>query len=345
MAQATNYFPSQNVSVWFEKEDKVGRSQDDTVDNAGLKKLQVTSFTIPEASVPVEYSAQRAGQFVTTASQGHHAEGTKMWTFETTLRGTPDSVLLATEAVFEDGATEAVLNNDYAFPTASYQHDSTSSVGTFNIRFIDAGADATKHNVVCRGCVGTGFTLTEDIGSEGGELVCTIQWATAYMPDNASAQADDDITSAQYDTGTPKNIRSLASGSSGINGGALEELVIQSWELSVNRTIERIHYADNTSGTFEPFGYAMTGGFEITGSLTVIRNDDVHDLLAKFYDSNTVDVNIQESSNFTIALDKCLLNEPTIDNGGAVLMETIPFTVVGADDISSPTKMLGITIA
>ena len=56
MAQATNYFPSQDVSVWIEKETKVGRSQDDTVDNAGLKKLQVTSFTIPEASVPLEFS-------------------------------------------------------------------------------------------------------------------------------------------------------------------------------------------------------------------------------------------------------------------------------------------------
>ena len=47
MAQATNYFPSQNVSVWYEKETKVGRSQDDTVDNAGLTKLQTTSFSIP----------------------------------------------------------------------------------------------------------------------------------------------------------------------------------------------------------------------------------------------------------------------------------------------------------
>ena len=164
------------------------------------------------------------------------------------------------------------------------------------------------------------------------------------MP-NSGTDADDAISSPAYDTGTPKNIRSLATGSSGINGGALEELVIQSWELSVSRTIERIHYKDSTSGTFEPFGYAMTGGFEVTGSMTVIRNDDVNDLLAKFYDSNTVDVNIQESSNFAIALDKCLINEPTIDNGGAVLMETIPFTVVGADDISSTTKMVGITIA
>ena len=345
MAQATNYFPSQNVSVWLEKETKVGRSQDDTVDNAGLKKLQVTSFTIPEASVPLEFSSPRSGQFTTTATQGHHSQGTKMWTFETTLRGTPASVLYATEAVFEDASSEAVLNNDYAFPTAGYKHDSESSVGTFNIRFIDAGSDAAKHNVVCRGCVGTGFTLSEAIGSEGGELVCTISWATAYMPDNVSAQADDDISSAAYDTGTPKNIRAIATGSSGINGGALEELVIQSWELSVNRTIERIHYADATDGSYEPFGYAMTGGFEVTGSMTVIRNDDVHDLMAKFYDSNTVDINIQESSNFAIALDKCLLGESTIDNGGAVLMQTIPFTVVGADDISSSTKMLGITIA
>ena len=345
MAQATNYFPSQNVSVWYEKEDKVGRSQDDTVDNAGLKKLQTIGFSIPEASVPVEYSAQRAGHFTMTASQGHHSQGTKMWTFDTTLRGTPNSVLLATEAVFESASSEAILYNNYAFPSAGYKHDSETSVDTFNIRFIDAGADATKHNIVCRGCVGTGFTISEDIGSEGGELVVTINWATAYMPDNASAQADDDITSAGYDTGTPKNIRSLASGSTGINGGALEELVVQSWELSVSRTIERIHYADTTDGSYEPLGYAMVGGFEVTGSMTVIRNDDVHDLLAKFYDSNTVDINIAESSNFAVALDKCFLNEPTIDNGGAVLTETIPFTVVGADDISSATKMVGITIA
>ena len=339
MAQATNFFPSQNVSVWFQNETNVG----DQPDDAGLKKLQVTSFTIPESSVPVEYSSARAGQFVTTATQGHHSQGTKMWTFDTVLRGTPDSVLLACESVFEDGSSEATLNNDYTFPSANYLNGA-GSAKTFEIRFEDAGADSTHNNVVCQGCVGTGFTLSEDIGSEGGELVCTINWATAFMP-NTGTDADDAITSPAYDTGTPKNIRSLASGSTGINGGALEELVIQSWELSVNRTIERIHYKDTTDGVYEPFGYAMTGNFEIAGSMTVIRNDDVHDLLAKFYDSNTVDINIQESSGFAIALDKCLINEPTIDNGGAVLTETIPFTVVGADDISSSTKMLGITIA
>ena len=336
MAQATNYFPSQNVEVYYQKETNVGTQPDD----AGLKKLQVTSFSIPEASVPVEYSAQRAGLFVQTASQGHHSQGTKMWTFDTTLRGTPESVLLATEAVFEDASSEATLNNNYSFPHANYKNGA-SSAATFEFRFEQGGSDSTLNNLVLQGCVGTGFTLSEDIGSEGGELVCTINWATAFSPTYGS----DAITSLAYDTGTPKNIRSLDDSATGINGGALEELVIQSFELSVSRTIERIHYKDTTDGSFAPFGYAMVGGFEVTGSITAIRNDDIHDLLAKFYDSNTVDINIAESSGFAIALDKCFLNEPSIDNGGAVLMETIPFTVVGADNIGSATKMVGITIA
>ena len=334
MAQATNFFPSQDVQVWFQKETNVG----DQADDAGLKKLQVTGFTIPEASFPLEFSSPRSGQFVTTATQGHHSQGTKLFTFETTLRGTPDSVLLATDAVFEAASSEAVINNDYTFPVANYKNGAASAK-TFEIRFENGGADSTLNNLVCQGCVGTGFTLTSDIGSEGGELVCTIQWATGFVPQYGG----DALTSEAYDTGTPKNHRELDEASCLIDSG--NEVVIQSYELSVSRTIERVHYKDNTDGSYEPFGYVMTGNFEVTGSVTVIRNDDVHDLLANFYNSTTVDINIANASNYAIALDKCLLGEASIDNGGAVLMETIPFTVVGADDISSSTKMLGITIA
>ena len=336
MAQATNYFPSQNVSIWYQAETEVGSQPDD----AALKKLQATSFTIPEASVPVEYSSARSGQFVTTANQGHHSEGTKLWTFDTTLRGSATSILLATGAVFEDGTSEAVLNNDYAFPLNSYKHASSNSPNTYDIRFEDAGSDATHNNHVMHGCVGTGFTLSQDIGSEGGEMTCVINWATAYMP--GVGDGDDAITSPAYDTATPFNIRSLTAASSEIESG--NDMVIQSWELSVNRTIERIHYRDTTSGTFAPMGYAMTGAFEVTGSMTVIRNDDVYDLMANFRNSTTVDINLTDGT-FVLELDKCLLNEPTIDTGGAVLTETIPFTVVGADDISSTTQMVGITTA
>ena len=333
MAQATNFFPSQNVSVWYQAETNVG----DQPDDAGLKKLQVTGFTIPEASFPLEFSSPRSGQFTTTDSQGHHSQGTKMWTFETTLRGTPDSILLATAAVYEDGSSEAVLNNNYTFPTSTYLNGASSAT-TFEIRFEDGGADTTLNNLVCQGCIGTGFTISEDIGSEGGEMVVTIQWATAYVPQYGG----DAISSAAYDTGSAFNIRSLTAASSEIDSG--NDMVIESWELSVSRTIERVHYKDTTDGTYEPFGYVMTAPFEVTGSMTVIRNDDVHDLLANFYNSAVVDINLTDGT-FVLSADKCLLGEASIDNGGAVLINTIPFTVVGADDISSATKMLGITTA
>ena len=170
MAQSTNFNPSQNVSVWIQNETTVGAEPDD----AGLKRLQASSFTIPEASVPLEFSSPRSGQFITTATQGHHSEGTKLWTFDTTLRGTPYNVLLATRAVFEQAASTAELDNDYIFPTADYTVATGSGANTFDIRFVNAGTKAAAETVECGGCVGTGFTLSEDIGSEGGELVCTI---------------------------------------------------------------------------------------------------------------------------------------------------------------------------
>ena len=336
MAQATNFNPSQNVSVWIQNEAVVGTEPDD----AALKRLQATSFTIPEASVPVEYSSPRSGQFTTTATQGHHSEGTKLWTFDTTLRGTPTSVLLACEAVFEQGTSTVELDNDYIFPTTGYTVATGSGAKTFDIRFVNAGTKAAAETIECGGCVGTGFTLSEDIGSEGGELVCTINWATGFMPVHSAT----DISSPAYDEGTPKNIRNLALTTAELGSG--NDLVVQSWEISCNRTIERVHYSDITSGSFAPFGYAMTGPFEITGSLTVIRNETIHDILANFYNSTSLDLKLAEASNFSIDMNKVLLGESTVDNGCAVLTQTIPFTAVADEDIGgSSEQVLGIEIA
>jgi len=336
MAQSQVFNPSQNVSVWIQNETTVGSEPDD----AALTRLQATSFTIPEASVPLEFSSPRSGQFTATATQGHHSEGTKMWTFETTLRGTPTSVLLACEAVFEQGSSTAELDNDYIFPTTGYTVATGSGAKTFDIRFVNGGTKAAAETIECGGCVGTGFTLTEDIGSEGGELVCTIQWATGFMPVHSAT----DISSPAYDEGTPKNIRNLALTTAELGSG--NDLVVQSWEISCSRTIERVHYADITSGSFAPFGYVMTSPFEITGSLTVIRNETVHDLLASFYNSTALDLKLAEASNFTIDMDKVLLGESTVDSGGAVLLQTIPFTAVADEDIGgSSEQVLGITIS
>ena len=333
MARAVDFKASQNIELFTLPEAETG-----TAVIAALKKLQIVSFSIPEASVPVEYSAQRAGSFTQLSSQAHHSEGTKMWTFDTTLRGTVDSILLATDALFEDATSEAALSSSYAFPQASYKHGATAAV-TRTFFFRNGGsADAYDHLIV-RGCVGTGFTLTEDMGSEGGELVVTINWATAYMPTYTDTDISGDLV---FDSGIPKNIRALAHATTVLG---TKELVVHSWELSCSRTIERIGFADTTQGTFNPLGYAMTGGFEVTGSITAVRNTDTAALLAKFHDSLPVVLNIQETdADFIIAAPICYINEPTIDSGGPMLMQTIPFTIVGSDTVSvAGVEMLGIT--
>jgi len=337
MAQATNFFPSQGVELYFQKEGVVGTSPDD----ADLIKLQATSFTIPEASAPVEISSQRAGSFVTQESQGNHAEGTKLWTFDTVFKGTLRAVRLATEALFEDGGSDgtAFLMNTYTFPTTSYKDG--ESANTFEFRFEQAGADNDYNNVKVNGCIATGMTLAEDIGSEGGELVCTINWATAYYPTYVNTALGG---TSVHDTDTPRNIRNLNAPNTVIDS---EEIVLQSFEISATRTIERVHYQNTTSGDYKPFGYVMTGGWEITGSLTAIRNDDIYDMIAKFRDGNTANLSIGESggTNFAILCPKIYINEPTIDNGGAVLTQTIPFTAVANNDMSSGSALLQVNIA
>ena len=335
MAQASNYFPSQNVELYYQKEAVVGTSPD----NNDLIKLQTTGFTIPEASVPVEYSAPRSGQFVTQESQGRHAEGTKLWTFDTTLKGTLKSVRLATEALFEDGGSDgtAHLFNTYSFPTTQYKDG--ESANTFEFRFENAGPDNSTNNVLVNGCVATGMSLTQDIGSEGGELVCTINWATGYYPTYGSAALGGTTV---HDTDTPRNIRSLNIPNTVIDS---EQLVVQNWELSVSRTLERIHYQNTTSGNYKPFGYAMTGGFEVTGSITAVRNDDIHDLSAKFRNNSSCAIEIGQASGFHWKIPKAFINETSVDNGGTVLLQTIPFTGVANNDMASASSLLEVAIS
>ena len=338
MARSTDYIASKNIEVMIINEATVG-----TAVIAGLKKYQVTAFTIPEASVPVEYSAGRAGFFTAGASQGHHAEGNKTWTFDTTLRGTPEAMKLAMDAVCEDNASAFEIANDYAFPQASYKHGSTSSPNTFTVFFNHGGYGDNANHMYLRGCVATGVSISQDIGSEGGEATITINWATGYYPTYTDTAA---AATTTYDEGSAKNIRNLAHSETYINDGSdAHEVTLHSWELNITRPMERIGFVDTTSGSFAPHGYAMTGQFEVAGSVMVVKNKEVGDLLPRFYNGGTVQIKIATSDDFSVQMNKCFINEPSTDNGGPVLMESIPFTVVGDDTVGTSAPILSITWA
>ena len=52
------------------------------------------------------------------------------------------------------------------------------------------------------------------------------------------------------------------------------------------------------------------------------------------------------ASDFSVDVPKAMLGESTVDNGGAVLTQNIPFTAVADEDIGgSSEQVLGIEIA
>ncbi len=336
---ATNYQATSDIRVLIGTEATFGTVALST--NAGVwKELPVTSFTVPEVSAPIEIAAQRSSEYVQFASQAIHRPDQKIYTFDLTMKGTPTSVLQACQLMFEDGSSEADFTGDYAFPKNTYK-DGTASTSQVTVIFENAGSDATLNDLQCVSCVATGMSITEDIGSESGQMVCTVNMMTGYQPSHVNFADVETVsyTTGSYtkDTATPKNIRDLTT--STLN---TQPLTVMSFEISLSRTIERIHYSETTD--YKPFGYAMSGALECTGSITAKRDDEVHDLLANFKDNSANTIAIAESSGMTIDIPKAIINEAASDTGGTFMTQTIPFTALGTDATSSAT-IFGITIA
>ena len=176
------------------------------------------------------------------------------------------------------------------------------------------------------------------VDSENGELICVLNCMTAYKP----AYVNQGLGTPTKLSGVAKNIKDLTTYN--MNNGSPRDLHIMSWEISLTRSVERIATKDYTN--YKPYGYAMVGQWEVTGSVTCKRDTSIEHLLATL-SSGTFALNLAEASNFTISMPKCKVNEATMDNGGSIMMQTIPFTAYCEDpDATDGTEnILSITIA
>lgn len=328
MAYDTQFQPSQDIIVYLGVEATFGTA---TLAGGTWHKPQVTSFSLPESASPVELASQRTGVAVNFSNQVNHRPDTKVYTFDLTLRGTVSSIARACQLMFEDSSSAHALTGAYAFPT-TYK-DGTSSTSQMTVLFKNGGQSDSdsKGDLVCKSCVATGISFTEDTGSEGGDLMVTINLMTAYQPSHSSLTP----SSSTDDTGSAKNIRSLTNSTT----LATNPLMLYSWELGISRTVERISYKDTTN--FDPYGYAMTGAMDVTGSLSAKMDAETYDLISSFH-SGTGALNIQESSGFTVSVPLVAINEAAIDGGGSHMIQTLPFIAVGnststSDDIVSIT--------
>jgi len=328
MAYDTQFQPSQDIVVYLGVEATFGTA---TLAAGTWYKPQVTSFSLPESASSVEMAAQRSGAAVNFSNQVNHRPDTKVYTFDLTLRGTVSSIARACQLMFEDSSSAHTLTGTYAFPT-TYK-DGTSSTSQMTVLFKNGGQSDSdsKGDLVAKSCVATGISFAQDTGSEGGDLMVTINMMTAYQPAHSSLTP----SSSTDDTASAKNIRSLTNSTTLVSN----PLMLYSWELALSRSVERISYKDTTN--FDPYGYAMTGAVEVSGSLSAKMDAETFDLIASFH-ANTGALNIQESSGFTVSVPLVAINEAAIDSGGPHLIQTLPFIAVG-NSASTGDNVVSIT--
>ena len=323
----TNFQALSNVSLLFAKDGSttaLGTAHD--ASDTWLA-LPVISFSMPHDSAALDVGPQRSGTHVQLENQGRHRRDTNSWTFDVSFKGTPSAILGVCQWAFGDGSSSAdfaatvgigngTSNSSIMKPGTAYANHST-------IVFQNAGSDATNNDVTVKGCIVQSFTLKEAVGSDAGQLVCDVTFWTAYAPYEEANTISADST----DTAAPKSIFSKSATT--LNS---EALVLDSWEMTCSRSLERISSQDYSS--YLPFGYTQTSPWEVTGTLSAKRDDSVYDALSVIQGSSAgVNISIDESSGFALDIPDAMVDGSTVDLGGSHMFQTIPFRAFAA----SPT--------
>ena len=314
MAIAPDYLATNDIEIYWKDEATLG------VDEAiatGWTHIRPTSFTIPEIHGDIEESAVQAGKLTKNAVSAIHRNDTAVKTFDLTLKGDATAIDWVMKYCVESTAEPKVLAHDYAFPDMK---DGANAGNSFKILFHNSAYHPSGYfeHIELVGCIITGCTIGQSIDAENGECVITANCMSGYKPEYIQQT----ITSpTAISTTAPYNIKD--NDTFNINDGSAEDLMIYSWELTASRPVERIGCKDYTD--FKPFGYAMSGAWEVSGSLVVKRDSEVQSLVAQFNGTATCDINIgKASSGLLIDIPTAYLNGE-IDSGGSFLKQNISF--------------------
>lgn len=325
----TNFQPSKEVNLVIGTESTMGTN---TAAGGTWNEYPVTDFSLEHPSVPLEVAATKSGKLVRGDWQAVHRPDTASYSVDVTFKGTTSTIVMLMSALFETSSSPYKLQGNYNPPNWK---DGGSFATPKTLLFENAGADATNVDIVLESCVCTSMTLSQDVGTESGQLVAATTWWSGYQPQEIALATD----SKTVDVGQPKSIFDLST--STLNSEALQ---VMSWSITAARTVERISYKDTS--TFVPYGYAMSGDWEVTGELVVKRDDSITDLASQMKGGAAVSLALAEStsSNFSITCGTVKIDNSKPEVGESFLTHTIPFqafydssTAADAGDLFSLT--------
>ena len=267
MAKSGTFQTKQNTTVRIVTEAQMGTTPTDSA----YLTMPITDFSFSEIkkhSLSVAPPRAGAGAFTQSDDMVKWQRHDRMFDVSVTFHATAQSIDRICLALFGDGSTPNALLGSMPSITA-YSHGTSNAVPV-TMLFENSAHDGDTVDMYFTSCLCTGLTLSGDIGSNGGVVMGTATFQTAYKPTEAalSLSGSETTLSAQA---TMFNMHDLQT-----TKLDTEDLLLYSFDLNIARPVNRIGF--DSGNSFRPMGYSV-GGYEVTGSLTCKRDGEVDDAI------------------------------------------------------------------
>ena len=269
MAKSATFQTKNNTSVVIGTEVTMGTA---CLADGTTLEMPVTDFTFSDIKKhSLSVAPPRVGKGGMTQSddmvkwQRHDRLFEVSMTFHATAQAL-DRVCLA---LFGDGSTPNALLGSMPSVT-SYKHGVSNAVPV-TLWFENAGHDGEGVDMYFTSALCTSLTLSGDIGSNGGVVMGTATFVTAYKPTQGALTFTGGTHTLLTAQTTMFNMHDLQTTTLDS-----EDLLLYSFELNIARPVNRIGF--DAGNDYRPMGYSV-GQYEVTGSLTCKRDGEVDDAI------------------------------------------------------------------
>lgn len=300
-----------------------------TLGNAGLNS-GATRYQLPIISPPtfkdlsgvLEPAPAVLGKYAQEKGQAYHNRTNQMHEISFSVVCSPTILDLLCLFAFEDGDGTNQLLGTYQPPAwlggADTNYSATIDIG-------GGGYSSTLPDYRYQGCILTALEITHDISSEGGNPIANCTFVTGFYP-----RGTDDLT----DTGgTDDYTPTLLTGESATNftswveadtyfqtDDANHRIHPYNYGISLSRDIQRVGCGDYTD--YSPNGYIMAGHWDISGTITIKRDENWANMNTDLYDSGSTIFRIGDGSNWDCYIQG-KVEDGSIDTGNPELRNTI----------------------
>ena len=194
-------------------------------------------------------------------------EHDNLWEVSLTFHGTAKAIDRICLALFGDGTTPNALLGSMPSAAQSHIKHGVANITPVTIWFENAAHAGLDTDFYFISAVCNSFSLSGDIGSNGGVVMGTATFVTGYKPIEGALSFTGGTHSTITQQTTMFNMHDMTTAQT-LDG---EDLVLYGFDLNISRNVGRIGFDQTNS--FHPAGYYV-GGYEVTGSLNCKRDDE-----------------------------------------------------------------------